>query len=170
MIKSLNLMQNALLTIVIAGTIIVNPVQAKQDSPSITPSPMVEDRPQAIVTPTIAPTTCPSPIGQPWVRTELFFGLSKADGAMIKPQEFQAFLDREVTPRFPDGLTLLTGLGQFKNAEGKIIQERSQLLILLYARDTIDANKKVEQIRQSYKAAFKQESVLRVDSVSCVSF
>jgi Protein of unknown function (DUF3574) len=162
MMKSPILMQNLLLALVIAGTIIANPVQAKQAPLPIGPSP--------IAMPPIVPTTCPAPIGQPWIRTELFFGLSKADGSMIKPKEFQAFLDREVTPRFPDGLTLLTGLGQFKNATGKIIQERSQLLILLYAFDTIDGSKKVEQIRQSYKTAFKQESVLRVDSVACVSF
>jgi hypothetical protein len=59
---------------------------------------------------------------------------------------------------------------QFKNAQGKIIQEKSQLLILLYPFKENGQSQKVEQIRQVYKTAFQQESVLRVDSISCVSF
>jgi hypothetical protein len=46
--------------------------------------------------------------------------------------EFQRFLNEEITPRFPDGLTLFAGLGQFRNSRGVIVQERSMLLILLY--------------------------------------
>jgi hypothetical protein len=110
------------------------------------------------------------PNSEPFTRSELFFGLSKPDGGTISRQEFQTFIDREVTPRFPNGLTLLSGLGQFKNTQGKIIQEKSQLLILLYSFKENGNSQKIEQIRQAYKTTFQQESVLRVDSISCVSF
>jgi hypothetical protein len=117
------------------------------------------------------PATCPAPLtGKPFARSELFFGLSKPNGGNVTLGEFQRFLDREVTPRFPDGLTLLSGFGQFKNAQGKLVQERSQVLILLYPLEGNSSHEKIEQIRQTYKAEFKQESVLRVDSVSCVEF
>jgi hypothetical protein len=36
---------------------------------------------------------------------------------------------------FPDGLTLVTGLGQFRGADGVLIEERSMVLILLYPDD-----------------------------------
>jgi hypothetical protein len=54
---------------------------------------------------------------------------------------FQGFIDLQVTPRFPEGLTLLAGNGAL-----------------------------VDEVRAEYKGAFQQESVLRVDEHSCVSF
>jgi hypothetical protein len=102
------------------------------------------------------------------VRTELFFGLSRP-GGVVTEEEFQTFLDTEVTSRFPDGLTLLSGKGQFKNSAGTIVQEGSKLLILIYPFST-QSNAAVEEIRTQYKASFQQESVLRTDERSCVSF
>jgi len=80
------------------------------------------------------------------------------------------FLEEVITPRFPDGLTLLTGLGQFRNSSGVLIQERSMLLILLYPPSTRDSNQKIQEIRSAYTQTFQQESVLRVDSLGMVSF
>jgi uncharacterized protein DUF3574 len=105
-----------------------------------------------------------------FARTELFFGSSKPDGSMVTDEEFERFLKREITSRFPDGLTLLIGLGQFKNSKGEIIQEKSRLLILLYPFGESGSSERIEQIRDAYKSAFRQESVLRADSLSCVSF
>ena len=98
-----------------------------------------------------------------FVRTELFFGTAKPDG-VVTEEEFLAFLDEQVTPRFPDGLTLLRGDGQFRGADGVIIKEDSFLLILLYpVEDFRPSNRKIEVIRALYKQEFQQESVLRVD-------
>lgn len=99
-----------------------------------------------------------------FVRTELFFGTGKADGTAVTDEQFQQFLDDEVTPRFPDGLTVLSGLGQFKNSQGVTIEEKSFVLILLYpAAARRESDTKIEEIREAYKGAFAQESVLRVD-------
>ena len=108
--------------------------------------------------------------GELWGRTELYFGSLKPDGTVVTEEEFKGFLDAEITPRFPDGLTLLTGFGQFRNSQGVIVQERSMLLILLYPLQRSDANQKIEEIRSLYKQMFQQESVLRVDSQAKVSF
>lgn len=48
-------------------------------------------------------------VGETWRRTELYFGTGKPDGSAVTSQEFEDFVDEIVTPRFPDGLTLLTG-------------------------------------------------------------
>jgi hypothetical protein len=112
----------------------------------------------------------PPIFGDIWARTELFFGTSRPDGSVVTDDKFKRFLDVEVTPRFPDGLTLLTGQGQFKNANGMIIQEKSKVLILLYPLDDTGASTRIEAIRAAYKQAFQQESVLRVDSRAGVSF
>ncbi len=112
----------------------------------------------------------PPVFGEVWARTELFFGTSKPDGTVVSDGDFKQFLDAEITPRFPDGLTLLTGFGQFRNSDGVIIQEQSKLLILLYPLDDAGASDRIEQIRDTYESAFQQQSVLRVDSRAGVSF
>lgn len=98
-----------------------------------------------------------------FARTELFFGTAKPDGAVTE-EEFLAFLDKEVTPRFPDGLTLLKGDGQFRGEDGVIIKEDSFLLILLYPLEGFrESSRKINAIRRLYTTQFQQESVLRVD-------
>lgn len=109
------------------------------------------------------------PFGKSFARTELFFGLSKLDGSEVSDEAFQDFVNAQVTPRFPDGFTLLAGTGQFKNSDGTIIREPSRLLILLYPSDK-KSIEKIEEIRQIYKSQFQQQSVLRVDEDLCVSF
>jgi Protein of unknown function (DUF3574) len=103
-----------------------------------------------------------------WNRSELYFGSGKPDGSSVTEKQFRQFVDSEVTPRFPDGLTLLTGYGQYKNPSGTIVKEQSFVLVILY--QSKDANQKLEFIRTAYKRAFKQESVLRVDDTTRVSF
>jgi hypothetical protein len=102
-------------------------------------------------------------------RTELYFGTSTPTGE-VSDTEFTAFVDAYVTPRFPDGLTLLTGYGQFLNASGTVIKERSKVLILFYPVQLKDANRLIQEIRSLYKEKFAQESVLRADSYSAISF
>lgn len=106
--------------------------------------------------------------GELFERTELFFGLSKP-GGVVTEDEFQSFVDREVTPRFPEGLTLLSGIGQFQDQSRTIIKEGAKLLILLYPFSK-ESNGAIEAIRGAYKLSFQQQSVLRVDEQSCVSF
>ena len=79
------------------------------------------------------------------------------------------FVDREVTPRFPDGLTLFAGAGQWRGADGTIVKEGSRVLVLLHP-DTPEVERNLAAIRNAYVAQFAQESVLRVDGASCVSF
>jgi Protein of unknown function (DUF3574) len=117
------------------------------------------------------------PMAKPVTRTELFFGLRKPNGIEVNHAEFQRFLDREVTPRFPDGFTVISGQGQFKDARDAILQERSKLLILLYpiaaTRDSPQERlrqRQIEQIRTAYTTTFQQQSVLRADNLSCAAF
>ena len=105
-----------------------------------------------------------------WPRTELYFGTNRPDGSTVSDTEFQQFVDEHVTPRFPDGLTLLSGYGQFLNSTGVIEKEQSKVLILFYPEQTVETNRKIQLIRDLYKYKFQQESVLRADSLSLISF
>jgi hypothetical protein len=116
----------------------------------------------APATPSAADSFTP---GDPYKRTELFFGGSKPDGSVITPAEFELFLDKEATPAFPDGLTWLPAHGQWMGGK-----EDSYVLILLYPYSNRKANRDIEEIRTDYKNQFHQESVLRADSTEKVSF
>ena len=120
-------------------------------------------------TPSDAADVTAASVGQPFHRTELYFGRNRPGGE-VSEEEFQHFVDVEVTKRFPDGLTLLSGLGQFREESGAIIQEKSKVLILLYPLTDRAANREIEEIRQAYKDQFEQSSVLRVDTTQRVSF
>jgi Protein of unknown function (DUF3574) len=102
--------------------------------------------------------------GDKFARTELYFGTAKPDGSAVTEEEFGLFLDQVITPLFPEGLTLVSALGQFLGSAGLIIQENSKLLILLYPAELRKANSvKIENIRNAYTESFQQESVLRSD-------
>jgi hypothetical protein len=102
-------------------------------------------------------------------RLELLFGLGNTDGSTVTEAAWQSFLATEVTPRFPDGLTVLTAYGQWKGPNGVLSKESSRVLVIWYTYTT-DANAAIELIRQAYKARFGQASVMRVDGRSCVAF
>jgi len=58
-------------------------------------------------------------LAQGWVRSELYFGVGEESGPTDRPQaepiseaQWRAFLDKEVTPRFPEGLTVVRGAGR----------------------------------------------------------
>ncbi len=102
-------------------------------------------------------------------RTELYFGRDKNDGTQVSDEEWSKFLDELVTPKFPDGLTVLDGSGQYRLENGSIVKEKSKVLILLYtAKTRLVKSRKIDQIRSAYKKMFKQESVLRIDFLQTV--
>jgi hypothetical protein len=97
-------------------------------------------------------------------RTELYFGFGKKDGTEVTADEWSKFLADVVTPRFPDGLTVVEAIGQFRGSSGAIVREHSRMLILLYKkRNRETAGKKIDEIRAAYCKQFAQESVLRID-------
>jgi hypothetical protein len=117
-----------------------------------------------------APMRRPTAAAELWAHSELYFGTNKPNGEPVTKAEFTSFVDNEVTPRFPDGLTVLTAYGQFRTSAGVLVRERSYVLILLYPPQMGDANRRIQAMREMYKDRFSQESVLRVDTLSLVSF
>ncbi|MGW0704514.1 DUF3574 domain-containing protein [Streptomyces sp. NPDC002643] len=110
--------------------------------------------------------------GTPYVETRLLFGTERPDGGpAVTEEQFMDFVDKEVTPGFPDGLTVQEGRGQWRDASGTIEKERSYELILLYpVTDAAATDKKIEEIRADYKRAFAQEAVARVDDRTRADF
>lgn len=104
-----------------------------------------------------------------WSRYQLFLGRSTPSGEVVDDSAWSAFLRDTVTPRFPDGLTVIDGYGQWRDAEGEVHGERSTVLVILVPPDE-DATIRIDEISHEYEQRFMQESVLRVVDRACVSF
>lgn len=109
-------------------------------------------------------------VTQHWLDTRLYFGLGAVDGRGFSEQAWRNFLDQEVTPRFPDGLTVIDGYGQWQGRQQKSPERlRSKILMIDYP-DTLDNRAKIEAIRTAWKQQTGDESVLRVTQPADVSF
>ncbi|NQE34431.1 DUF3574 domain-containing protein [Microcoleus asticus] len=103
------------------------------------------------------------------LKDELYFGLTKPGGETISEAEWQEFVKAVITPRFREGLTVLEGSGQFLNSSGILIRENSKIVILIY-ESSPEKNQAINEIIETYKCTFQQESVLRATSEVKVSF
>src|SRR5690242_12450660 len=78
-----------------------------------------------LATPALAQQTCAPPL-KPMLRAELYFGLAVAGRAAVTRREWDGFVGRELTPRFP-GLTVLDGRGAWRNG-GRDVRERTKVV------------------------------------------
>ena len=62
----------------------------------------------------------PCPTGQERLRTAQLFFAPNTDGKpRVSDADFRKYADEELTPRFPDGLTILNGGGQWRGSENQ---------------------------------------------------
>ncbi|ROZ78419.1 DUF3574 domain-containing protein [Ramlibacter sp. WS9] len=105
---------------------------------------------------------------QAFIQDSLYFGTAKPVG-IVTPGEWADFLNKVVSPRFPQGLTVWEAAGQWRGGDGAIVREASRVLNLLHPDDAA-SEKAVVEIVVEYKARFQQEAVLRVKAPACISF
>jgi Protein of unknown function (DUF3574) len=113
-------------------------------------------------------TTCS--LGKPQQVAELMFGRKIGDRVGVSEAQWARFVDREITPRFPDGLTVLAARGQWHDSErNKIVREPSKLVqIVLPGKPEDEA--RLNEIAAAYKTRFRQQSVGIVLRPACVAF
>ncbi|WMJ70274.1 DUF3574 domain-containing protein [Stenotrophomonas sp. 24(2023)] len=112
-----------------------------------------------------------------WVRSELYFGVGEEQGAGNRPQadtisdaQWREFLDKEVTPRFPDGLTVFDAYGQWLfRGDAAPNRLRTKVLVVLH-EDTPQRRADIEAIRLAWKQKTHHQSVLWSRQAVDVSF
>jgi hypothetical protein len=116
------------------------------------------------------PIACP--VGaNPATIAEAYFGRNVKSRAPVTDAEWARFMADTVTPAFPDGLTVLDGAGQWRNAAGQISREDSKVLLLvLPGQDQAAAAARLAPVTAAWKARFAQESVLTVFRPGCAAF
>ncbi len=101
---------------------------------------------------------------------ELMFGRKIGDRISVTQAAWAAFLDREVSPRFPDGLTVVDASGQWRDqTRNRVIHEPSKIVTLVL-RDAARDQERIDQIVAAYKQRFRQQAVGVVIRPACVSF
>ncbi len=117
----------------------------------------------------VRPAPSPCLAGQEHLRTaQLFLGRKAADWPVTEP-ELRRFVDQEITPRFPDGVTVLDGGGQWSGPQDQMMRDAAKVvMIILPAKGDILA--KIDAVRAAYQTQFKQETVLQVTQPACVAF
>jgi hypothetical protein len=115
------------------------------------------------------PAACSTPL-KPQQVAELLLGRKIGDRLGVTETQFLNFLDREITPRFPDGLTVYDARGQYRDSERKrIVREPSKVVMIVLPGNAEDMPRLTE-IADAYKKRFRQQSVGIVLRQACVSF
>ena len=107
-----------------------------------------------------------------WVDTKLYFGLGLANAPDkgVSEAQWRDFLDKEVTPRFPSGLSVVDVYGQWQGKNQTTpVRLRSKMLVIDYP-DIQENRDKIEAIRTAWKQRTGDQSVLRVTEPVDVSF
>jgi hypothetical protein len=110
--------------------------------------------------------------GQNWAETKLYFGLGPADAPDkgVTEAAWRDFLDKEVTPRFPAGLSVMDIYGQWQGKQEKVPERiRSKVLIIDYPATAANAAR-IQAIRAAWKQTTGDQSVMKVTQLADVSF
>jgi hypothetical protein len=100
-----------------------------------------------------------------WLVAELLFGREH-----VSEKRWRRFLATEITPRFPDGLTVFDARGQWRAPGRKTIaRERSKIVMIAMPPDP-ENGRRLQDIVAAYKVRFKQQSVGLIVRPACVSF
>ena len=108
---------------------------------------------------------CTAPL-KPAREIDLYFGRDKQGGGEVSEAEWASFLTDTVTPRFPDGLSVLNVEGQARESSGRIVRERTKLLVVVVF-DAPAHQGRVREIVQAYNGRFGQHGVFWSEHPVC---
>jgi hypothetical protein len=107
---------------------------------------------------------------QPKEVAELMFGRDIGDRVGVSEAAWTRFVAREMTPRFPDGLTITDAIGQWRDRDsGRIVREPTKHVeIVLPGNDDDEA--RLDAVIAAYKHQFRQQAVGVIVRPACVAF
>lgn len=118
----------------------------------------------AACAPAVAPA-CTAPLRSA-LQVDLYFGRDKPAGGEVSDADWARFLTEIVTPRFPDGFSVMNVDGQTREPSGRLVRERSKHLVVVVF-DAPAHQAKVGEIVEIYKRRFGQYGVFRIEQPVC---
>jgi hypothetical protein len=101
---------------------------------------------------------------------ELMFGRNIGTRTGVTQTQWDRFLEREISPRFPEGLTVVDAVGRWRDpVRNRVVRERSKIVTLMLRDDSKDMQR-LDEIVETYKRRFQQQSVGVIIRPACVSF
>ena len=110
---------------------------------------------------------CSALRGQKSLSVLLYFGRDRDRGETATPSDttsipeaaWRQFLQDTVTPRFPQGFTVIDSTGQWRNPQTQIVTRQRSAVVNIVAPNTPDTLHELDEIADAYKREFHQISV-----------
>jgi hypothetical protein len=100
----------------------------------------------------------------------LMFGRNIGGELGVSEEVWSEFVASEITPRFPDGLTVDDAVGQWRDTEtARVVKEPSKDVRVVVPAGA-DIQEKIDAIVAAYKQRFHQQAVGVVIRPACASF
>ncbi len=142
---------------------------------------------QSAATPTLNGDAAHPAHATHWVDTRLYFELGPCPSAAasavrrgraahgaghwpVSDAEWMQFLDSEVTPRFPNGLSVQNVYGQWKGAHDAAPECGISKLLIIDYPENVENEARINAIRAAWKRMTGEQSVLKVTIPAEVSF
>jgi hypothetical protein len=107
---------------------------------------------------------------QPRETAELVFGHRIGSRGVVGTTAWRQFVAREITPRFPNGFTIIPAKGQSWDPANRQIIHEVASVVLIALPGNPDDHDRLDQISDAYKRLFRQRSVGIIIRPACVSF
>jgi hypothetical protein len=117
-----------------------------------------------------APGACVLPTQKPMIEVDFYFGRDIARRATVTEAEWEDFAAREITPRFPDGFTILDVKGQWRNPQNGAVTQEASKLVRVIAADDGNLSARVEAVSLAYRQRFHQDAVGVASTPVCAAF
>lgn len=99
------------------------------------------------------------------VQTTLYFGLRTNDGVEISPLNWLSFLGETITPRFPDGLTVLDAYGQSSRfVDGIPVGGQHTRVLIVVHPASPEASAAIAEIKAAWRARFPGAGLFHTES------
>ena len=124
-----------------------------------------------IVPVSVTPNLCREIQTRNNVQIRLMFGLTRPDGSIIDGDDWQNFVNSEITPRFPAGFTVIDAQGQWYDAVAhRVTREASRIVWIVAPSSDRNLQPYLKSIRQAYQKRFSQQAVGLAIQSGCSSF
>jgi hypothetical protein len=105
----------------------------------------------------------------PRITADLYFGRNIGPSLAVSDADWAGFVDEEITPRFPDGLSVGDIAGQWKGEDGLVVREPAKVVMIVLSGEAGEYAR-LDAVRDAYLKRFRQESVMLVQRQACVGF
>jgi hypothetical protein len=105
----------------------------------------------------------------PRITADLYFGRNICPSLAVSDADWALFVDEEITPRFPDGLSVSDIAGQWKGEDGVVVREPAKVVMIVLSGEEAEYAR-LDAVRDAYRKRFRQESVMLVQRQACVGF